>query len=87
MTFVITHHLPSYKCIDEKYHGDPKNSFYASDLDYLMEKYKINYWIHGHTHVTVYKQIFNTRVICNPRGYCNRERENNNFNYSYVITI
>jgi len=86
-TIVITHHLPSFKCISEKFQNDVRNCFYASNLDYLMEKYEIEYWIHGHTHVTVYEQIYNTRVICNPRGYCDHERENSDFNYFYTITV
>jgi predicted phosphodiesterase len=84
LTFVITHHLPSYKCVDQKYKDNPNNCFWASSLDHLMEKYKIDYWIHGHTHASVDTKIHNTRVICNPRGY---GAENDTFDYNYTIKV
>ena len=82
--FVITHHLPSYKCIHKSYETNNYNCFWASNLDYLMEKYKIDYWVHGHTHSTIDTKIHNTRVICNPRGYGS---QNNEFDYNYILTI
>jgi Icc-related predicted phosphoesterase len=66
---VITHHLPSYKSVNEQYHGDYSNYFYYSDLDELMAIYKPKLWFHGHTHRSCEYTFFDTTVCCNPRGY------------------
>lgn len=86
-TIVISHHLPSYRCVSPEYYNNPKNCFYASNLDNLIKKYKIDYWIHGHTHVPVNITHLNTRIICNPRGYCYNKIENPHFNYNFIIDV
>lgn len=70
-TAVVTHFLPSYKSVDNQYFGSPLNNYFATNLDHLMEKYKPEYWIHGHTHTSCDYMLDNTRVICNPAGYFN----------------
>ena len=51
-----------------------------------MNKYRINYWIHGHTHSPVNLKMYNTHVLCNPRGYC-ANNENPNFHYRFIIEL
>ena len=87
-TFVISHHLPSYKCVNEKYKNDILNPCFASNLDNLMETYKIDYWVHGHTHTSVNLKIKNTQVICNPRGYCTDNYvENPYYENEYMLEL
>jgi len=72
---IVTHHCPSKQSIDSKYVGDLFNPAYASDLEWLINKYdNIRLWIHGHVHAQKDYMIGNTRVVCNPFGYGN---ENN----------
>ncbi len=66
---VITHYLPSPKCIAPKYKGDSSNVFYMTDMEDLIEERKPQMWFHGHTHIHVDIKIGDTRVIANPRGY------------------
>lgn len=71
-TVVVTHHSPSGQSVHPRFrHGNQKyiNAGYSSNLEYVMDKYNPNLWIHGHTHDTHDYQVYNTRVICNPRGY------------------
>ena len=65
---VVTHHLPSFQSIYEKFHEDDNGSF-ASNLDQLMYDYQPELWIHGHTHFSMDYMIDKTRIVCNPRGY------------------
>lgn len=65
---VITHHLPSYQCVMEKFKMPPydrMNEFFASNCDFLVNKKSVKHWICGHTHDRF--QI--GKVFCNPRGY------------------
>lgn len=66
---VITHHLPSYKCVQPKYQGSNLNRFFVAPMDELIETKKPKLWLHGHTHSPNDIVIGNTRIVCNPRGY------------------
>ena len=68
-TVVVTHHLPAALSIAEKYTNDVLNPVFASRLEGIIEKYRPDLWIHGHTHVACDYEVFGTRVVCNPRGY------------------
>lgn len=81
---VVTHHAPSFKSVAEEYKGDDLNYAFYSEMDEEIKKYKIEYWIHGHTHKEFDYMIGETRVICNPKGY---RHEHNNFNAKINIEL
>lgn len=68
-TVIVTHHLPATPSIASRYRNDPLNPTFASRLEDVIEIYRPDLWIHGHTHVACDYEIFGTRVVCNPRGY------------------
>lgn len=69
---IITHHAPSYTSIPNEYKNDLLSAAYASNLEYLLERYSnIKLWCHGHIHSSVDYKINNTRIIANPLGYGN----------------
>lgn len=47
---VITHHAPSYECIDIKFKDDKFRSCFASDLEHLFTNKNMVGWIYGHLH-------------------------------------
>lgn len=66
---MITHHLPSYLCVDKQYKGDPLNPFFVTEMfDYIYDS-DIKYWIFGHTHNSVALNVNGTKLACNPFGY------------------
>lgn len=73
-SIVITHHLPSFKCINKLYKDSDINGAFASNLNEFIIDKKPKVWIHGHTHKAVDTKIGDTRIICNPFGYLGRER-------------
>ena len=74
-TVVVTHHLPASTSIAERYANDSLNPAFASRLEDVIEKYRPELWIHGHTHVPCDYLLFDTRVVCNPRGYPGEMRD------------
>ncbi len=64
---IITHHLPSWRLIDEKYKDSEYNDFFASKCDYLLPKAR--YWVHGHSHTRQIEDLDGTIVLRNPLGY------------------
>jgi predicted phosphohydrolase len=79
---IITHHLPSYKCIDEKYKYSNYTSWFASNCEEIMNmelNTKIKYWFCGHTHSNVNITINSTQIIANPIGYPTFSKNKINF--------
>ena len=69
---IVTHHAPSLKSVDDKFVYDKTSAAYASNLEWIMEKYNnIVLWCHGHVHSKARYRVNNTRVICEPYGYYN----------------
>jgi len=77
---IVTHHLPSYQLICQKYRDCEINSAFASEVD-LINNPHIVAWVAGHTHHPVEKNKFHV----NPVGYPG-ENNNNNFNKTFSIT-
>ena len=85
-TVVVTHHLPASPSIASQYMDDPLNPAFASRLESIVDKYRPDLWIHGHTHVPCDYEIFGTRVVCNPRGYPS-EAPNSGFSPGLVVEL
>lgn len=81
-TVVITHHLPSYKLISEKYTNHPLNGFFANHLDELVEKADI--WVCGHSHSAKTIEIGKCKCYINPVGYSG---ERTDYNMNCLIEI
>lgn len=85
---VISHHLPSWRCINKRYENSPLNPCFASNLDDMIRELDIDLWIHGHTHSSHDFDLGKCRIVCNPRGYTSaRGSENKDFNPQYLIEI
>lgn len=84
---VITHHLPSFQAIAPGFRDSRLNGAYASDLDQFMNDWKVNYWIHGHSHPPLNMMVGDTRLLRKPRGYVGHEHsvaEDKNFKYGIL---
>ena len=66
---VVTHHLPSYRSVHERFHGSELNRFFVFALDELVQERRPALWVHGHTHFSCDYELGATRVLCNPHGY------------------
>ena len=87
-TVVVTHHAPSFKCLEPRYQamqGNHVNAAFASALEHLMGP-GVPLWIHGHVHNSVDMTIEGTRVVCNPRGYAGIEL-NPDFDPRFVAEV
>lgn len=85
-TVVVTHHAPSSRSVHPRYACDLLTPAFASNLEYLMDGNRAALWIHGHMHDSFDYRIYDTRVVCNPRGYSPQEL-NSNFKPDWVIEI
>jgi UDP-2,3-diacylglucosamine pyrophosphatase LpxH len=81
-TVVITHHAPHPRSIDAAHARKMMAAAFASDLTRLMGKPQV--WIHGHVHHSFDYEVNGTRILSNPKGY---GQENRDFQPDYVLTI
>jgi predicted phosphodiesterase len=68
-TVVISHHLPSRHSVVTRYANALLSAAFGSNLDSLLERRRVDLWVHGHTHSSVRYTLGRTEVVCNPRGY------------------
>lgn len=85
-TIVMTHHLPHPKCVHKKWKTSPLNDFFMTNLDWLINKYDIDVWCHGHTHDVVDTYVGKTRILCNPMGY-HGVALNQDFNEDLIFAV
>lgn len=83
---VLTHYLPSYNSVADRFIGDPCNAFYVCDVEQLLVDRKPALWVHGHTHDSLDYRLGDTRVVCNPFGYAGHE-ENAGFDPSLRVDV
>lgn len=78
---VVTHHMPSYQCVDEMYRrSEPAitlNAAFAAHMDDVIEAFQPAYWFFGHTHTRYEGEFGNTLLVCNPLGYPNEHNDTN----------
>lgn len=77
---VITHTMPSPKCISEQYRGSYLNGAFANDWEDMITQFKPKYWVCGHTHDIGNVRIDETDILINPMGY---PRENKKWEWRY----
>jgi len=56
----------------------------VSDLSSEIERWQPDLWVHGHVHDSFDYRVGRTRVLCNPRG-CGDE--NRDFNPGLVVEV
>lgn len=76
---VITHYAPSEQSSLDIFKGDIKRPLWFSELGHEISYSNIIYWIHGHMHNSSDYFIYNTNILCNPRGYVDHNMVNDEF--------
>jgi 3',5'-cyclic AMP phosphodiesterase CpdA len=88
-TIVVTHHAPMRASLAPRYAEDLVSAGFVNHLPSLARA-PVSLWIHGHTHTSFDYIVEGTRVVCNPRGYFSRRRqewENPEFAWDKVVEI
>jgi hypothetical protein len=74
---VLTHYMPSFSLIHEKYAGMALNVCFASDSEDLFQP-PVVAWICGHTHTGAQTEIRGIPCVLNPHGYPTEDVETRN---------
>jgi predicted phosphohydrolase len=85
-TIVVSHHIPTNKT-NGYVGGDPLFSqAFVVNLESLLAKYKIDYWLYGHNHVNKNCEAFAIKFRSNQLGYV-AHNEHTTFNREAVIDL
>lgn len=86
---VVSHHLPSWRSVSQRFASSVTNAAFVSDLDDLVAR--SDWWIHGHTHSSHRYTVGRATVVSNPRGYPKRGSapgfENPGFSPDLILAI
>jgi hypothetical protein len=66
---VVSHHVPSFQLSSLDFAGSPTNGAFTVELEEFIKASPISYWIYGHSHRNIDKQIGNTKCVSNQLGY------------------
>ncbi len=66
---VVTHHLPTWRVVGEKYASSTTSSAFASELADWIESSRIACWLYGHSHDSIEAVVGGTRLVSNQLGY------------------
>ncbi|MPN32396.1 hypothetical protein SDC9_179874 [bioreactor metagenome] len=83
---VVTHHVPSFQLSSSDFAGSRINGAFTVELEgYIMTSH-ISYWIYGHSHRNINKQIGKTQCLSNQLGYVSHN-EHTSFDRGKTINI
>ena len=86
-SIVVTHHLPSYKCVHGNYKHSKLNRFFVCDLTQLIKEESPKLFISGHTHSKFDFLLNSTRMVCNPLGYPDEHKSGEIFDFAKIIEV
>lgn len=86
-TVVVTHMAPSRGSLAQRFESDLVSSAFVSEREELVAQADV--WIHGHTHDSFDYRVGRCRVVCNPRGYPQRngDPENPRFDPNLIVEV
>lgn len=68
-TIIITHHLPTHRCIHPKWVGSRLNPAFTSEVLHLFQDFMPALWFYGHSHDAMEVTVGDTRLLSNQLGY------------------
>lgn len=81
---IITHHMPILRQHSKYPIDNITYGFNCTDLEPLIEKSKVKYWLYGHTHDNTTTVVGQTKIVTNQCGY---PRENMSTNYNPYMLL
>lgn len=84
---VVTHHLPAFDSVPERFARSAMNPFFVCDMSPRVRERQPKLWIHGHSHDRCDYMLGKTRVVANPLGYPNEVRSLEAFDPAFQVNV
>lgn len=66
---VVTHFAPTEAHGNARFDVGTLSSYFSNNWEDVMYEHQPDYWFYGHTHGSVERDVYHTKVCCNQRGY------------------
>jgi predicted phosphodiesterase len=73
-SLVLTHHAATIEAVAPQYQRGLISAAYASELLPIVDRHQPEWWVSGHTHMSMNFRRGATRMISNPCGYADENR-------------
>jgi len=83
---VVTHHVPSFQLSSPDFEGSLVNGAFTVEMSDYIAQSDIDYWIYGHSHRNIDKQIEHTMCVSNQLGYV-FQQEHKDFKFNKIIEL
>ena len=83
---IVTHHVPSFQLSSPDFKGSRINGAFVSNEDDFIETCGADYWIYGHSHRNIDRQIGKTQCLSNQLGYVFAQ-EHQSFDSGKIIDL
>lgn len=83
---VVTHHVPSFALSSPDFERSDINGAFTVELGNYIANSDIEYWIYGHSHRNIDREIGATKCVSNQLGYI-FQGENKSFRHDALIEI
>lgn len=83
---VVTHHVPSFALSSKDFEGSPINGAFTVELGDYIATSGIDFWIYGHSHRNINKNIGTTKCLSNQLGYVSQS-EHTTFDPAAYIEV
>ena len=83
---IVTHHVPSFQLSSPDFKGSRINGAFVSNEDDFVETCGADYWIYGHSHRNIDRQIGKTQCLSNQLGYVFAQ-EHQSFDSGKIIDL
>jgi predicted phosphodiesterase len=80
---VISHFVPTYKAVAPQFKNSALNSYFIENMEHTMNG--VDLWLFGHTHTSFDFMIDDTRLVSNPYGY--RDENKDGFIVDKILEI
>ncbi|WP_019531427.1 metallophosphoesterase [Dasania marina] len=68
-TVIVTHFPGVIECVHPHFEVDAVTTYFNNDLEWIVEKHKIDLWLYGHNHWSTSFTLKKTRFYSNQPGY------------------
>lgn len=84
---IVTHFGIDKLCSQPIHRGDQLQSYFISNIEGILSRYKIDVWIYGHTHYSNDFKVGKTRVIGNHIGYPTEKESTIRSKIEFIVNL
>lgn len=82
---VVTHFAPTEAHNNPKFKTTPISSYFSNSWEEIMYEFEPDFWVFGHTHANIERDVYRTIVKTNQHGYGSECADTYDPNYIFTV--